>query len=166
VSRRLPAYILALFWFSLDRATKLLVEAYVGREEVLTIIPGFFNLVYAQNRGMAFSLLAEGESEWRSFFLLGLTALITALVASILWQTAASGLASSPLARTGLALILGGALGNLYDRLAYGAVLDFLDFYLGRWHWPAFNLADTGLTVGAGLVVLDFYRARRKGGRR
>jgi signal peptidase II len=160
MSRRLPAYALALIWFCIDRATKLLVEANMNLEDVFVIIPGFFNLIYTSNRGMAFSLLAEGESEWRSFFLIGLTALVLALVASILWQTSPRGLAASRLSRLGLSLVLGGALGNLYDRVASGAVTDFLDFYIASYHWPAFNVADMGLSVGAALVVLDFWRSR------
>jgi signal peptidase II len=162
MTRRFPAFALALLWFCIDRGTKMLVEARMNREDVLTVIPNFFNLVYTANRGMAFSLLSEGESEWRSFFLIGLTLLVLALVSSILWQTSPRGLAANPLSRVGLARVLGGALGNLYDRLASGAVTDFLDFYIASYHWPAFNVADMGLSIGAGLVVLDFWRSRRR----
>ena len=162
MSRRLPAFALAGVWFCLDRATKLLVQANMGREDVLTVIPGFFNLFYTENRGMAFSLLAEGESEWRSFFLIGLTALVLAFVASILWQSSPKGLAASRWSRVGLSLVLGGALGNLYDRLFSGAVTDFLDFYIGEYHWYAFNVADSGISVGAALILLDLWLSRRK----
>lgn len=162
MSRRLPAFALAGIWFCLDRATKLVVQANMAREDVIAVIPGFFNLIYTENRGMAFSLLAEGESEWRSFFLIGLTSLVLAFVASILWQSSPKGLAASRWSRVGLSLVLGGALGNLYDRVARGAVTDFLDFYIASYHWPAFNLADTGLSVGAALVVLDLWLSRRR----
>lgn len=158
---RLRAYGLAAAWFALDRTTKMLVEANMDAEDVTTLIPGFFNLVYTRNRGIAFSLLANSESEWRSFFLIGLTALVIAFVASILWQTSPHGMAASRLSRIGLALVLGGALGNLYDRLAEGAVTDFLDFYIGSYHWPAFNVADSGLTIGVGLILLDLWLSRR-----
>ncbi len=162
MSKRLPAYALALLWFCADRATKLIVEANLSREDVIAVIPGFFNLIYTSNRGMAFSILADNESEWRSFFLIGLTLLVLALVASILWQTSPRGLAANRLSRIGLSLVLGGALGNLYDRIATGAVTDFLDFYIAAWHWPAFNVADMGLSIGAGLVILDFWRSRNR----
>jgi len=162
MNRRLPDFALAGIWFCLDRATKLLVQANMGRDDVLAVIPGFFNLVYTENRGMAFSLLSETESEWRSFFLIGLTTFVLAFVASILWQSSPKGLAASRWSRVGLSLVLGGALGNLFDRVVRGAVTDFLDFSIAGYHWPAFNVADTGLTVGAALVVLDLWRSRHR----
>lgn len=162
MSRRLPAFALAGVWFCLDRATKLLVQANLGHHDILVVIPGFFNLIYTENRGMAFGLLAESESEWRSFFLIGLTTCVLAFVASILWQSSPKGLAASRWSRTGLSLVLGGAMGNLYDRVARGAVTDFLDFHVAGFHWPAFNVADTGLTVGAALVLLDLWRSRHR----
>jgi signal peptidase II len=160
--RRLRAYGLAAAWFALDRVTKTLVEANMEAGDASAIIPGFFNLVYTKNRGIAFSLLANSESEWRSFFLIGLTALVIAFVASVLWQTSTRGMAASRLSRLGLALVLGGALGNLYDRLTEGAVTDFLDFYIAGYHWPAFNVADSGLTMGVGLILLDLWLSRRR----
>jgi signal peptidase II len=162
MSRRLPAFALAGIWFCLDRATKMLVQANMGRDDVLSVIPGFFNLVYTENRGMAFSLLADADNEWRSFFLIGLTTFVLAFVASILWQSSPKGLAASRWSRIGLSLVLGGALGNLFDRVVRGAVTDFLDFYIAGYHWPAFNVADMGLTVGAALVVLDLWRSRHR----
>ena len=162
MSHRLPAFALAGVWFCLDRATKLLVQANFGPQDVLPVIPSFFNLIYTENRGMAFSLLADNESEWRSFFLIGLTALVLAFVTAVLWQSSPKGLAASHWSRTGLSLILGGALGNLWDRVTSGAVTDFLDFYVAGYHWPAFNLADTGLTAGAALVILDLWRSRER----
>ena len=158
--RRLRAYGLAAAWFALDRATKMLVEANMEAGDVTAVIPGFFNLVYTKNRGIAFSLLANSDSEWRSFFLIGLTALVVAFVASMLWQTSPRGMAGSRLSRLGLALVMGGALGNLYDRLSEGAVTDFLDFYMGGYHWPAFNVADSGLSIGVGLILLDLWLSR------
>ncbi len=159
---RMSAYVVALIWFCADRATKLLVQANLSREDIIPIIPGLFRLIYTENRGMAFSLLSEGDSEWRSFFLIGLTALVLLLVASVLWQSSPRGLAANSLSRLGLALVLGGALGNLYDRVVNGAVIDFLDFHVAVYHWPAFNVADVGLTVGAGLVLLDLWLTRRR----
>jgi signal peptidase II len=91
-----------------------------------------------------------------------LTVLVLAFVASVLWQNSGRGMAASSLSRLGLSLVLGGALGNLYDRLFSGAVTDFLDFYIGKYHWYAFNLADCGISVGATLILLDLWLSRRK----
>jgi signal peptidase II len=162
MSRRVSAFGLAGLVLALDRATKMLVEASLSTEETITLIPGFFDLVRTHNRGMAFGLMSDGDSEWRSFFLVGVTALVLAFVAVMLWQTSPRGMAASKLSRTGLSLVFGGALGNLYDRLVRGEVTDFLDFYAGEYHWPAFNVADSAISVGIGLVLLDLWLARRK----
>jgi signal peptidase II len=162
MSRRLAAFTMAAFVFIFDRATKLLVESNMTTADSYTLIPGCFNLIYTENRGMVFGLMSEGEIEWRSFFLIGLTALILAFVVAVLWQRSPTGMAASRLSRLGLSLVLGGALGNFYDRLAIGAVTDFLDVYIAGYHWPAFNAADSALTVGVCLVLLDLWKSRRK----
>jgi signal peptidase II len=162
MSPRVAAYGVAAGWFGLDRVTKLLIQSNMMPDDVSTVIPGFFNIVYAGNRGIVFGLLSEGESEWRAFFLIGLTALVIATVAVVLWQSSPRGLAASRWSRLGLSLVLGGALGNLYDRLASGAVTDFLDVYVGGYHWPAFNVADSGLCVGAALILLDIWFSRQE----
>lgn len=153
---------MAAFVFMLDRVTKLLVESNLSTADSYTLIPGCFNLIYTENRGMVFGLMSEGEIEWRSFFLIGLTALILAFVVAVLWQRSPTGMAASRLSRLGLSLVLGGALGNFYDRIARGAVTDFLDVYIGAYHWPAFNVADSALSVGVCLVLLDLWKSRRK----
>ena len=162
MSKRLAAFSMAALVFLLDRATKLLVESNMTMADSYTLIPGCFNLIYTENRGMVFGLMSEGEIEWRSFFLIGLTALILAFVAAVLWQHSPTGMAASRLSRMGLSLVLGGALGNFYDRLARGSVTDFLDVYIASYHWPTFNAADSALTIGVGLVLLDLWRLRRK----
>jgi len=162
MSPRVAAYAVAAGWFGLDRVTKLLIQSNMAPDDVSTVIPGFFNIVYAGNRGIVFGLLSEGESEWRAFFLIGLTALVIATVAVVLWQSSPRGLAASRWSRLGLSLVLGGALGNLYDRLASGAVTDFLDFYIRDYHWFAFNVADSGLCVGAALILLDIWFSRQE----
>jgi len=162
MSRRLAAFGIAAFVFILDRVTKILIETYMTTADSYDLIPGFFSLVYAENRGMAFGLMAEGDVEWRSALLVGITALVLAFVIAMLWQRSSTGMAASRLTRLGLSLVLGGAMGNLYDRLVKGAVTDFLDFYLGSYHWPAFNVADSALTVGVTLILFDMWRSRRK----
>lgn len=143
--------------FLSDRLSKAIVESRVAVWETVTVIPGFFNIVHTRNPGGAFSLLATAGPGFRAGVLLGLSLVATALVAVLLWRSAGgAGLGM------GLALILGGALGNICDRLLYGEVTDFLDFYVGRFHWPAFNVADSAITIGAILVLLDLWRSRHR----
>jgi signal peptidase II len=159
-ARRALAYGVAAAVFVLDRITKLLIQANVSAWDSYTVIPGFFSIVHAENPGAAFSLFAASQSEWRSFFLVGLSSCAMVLVAALLWQPGGR-VAESRALRIGLALILGGALGNNYDRVFVGTVTDFLDFFLGAMHFPAFNVADSAISIGAALVVLDMLRSRR-----
>jgi signal peptidase II len=145
----------AWHWFAVsvalvlvDQLTKWVVLARFapGERHELT---GFFNLVLVFNKGAAFSFLADAPG-WQTPVLVGF-ALIAALIVSVL-------LLRSPERRmfcAGLALILGGAVGNVIDRLRFGHVVDFLDLHAGVWHWPAFNVADSAITVGAALLILD-----------
>ncbi len=133
-----------------DQLTKSAVVSALNLYESREIIPGLFNLVYVTNTGAAFSMLADLNSPWRHYFFLaiGILALIGLTLAN--WKLRqVNRLYSWP-----LALIAGGAAGNLVDRLRFGSVIDFLDFYLGNMHWPAFNLADSAICVGAGLFLL------------
>lgn len=159
-SRRL-AFGIAAMVVLLDRLTKLVIETSVPAWETYVVIPNFFNIVHTENRGAAFGLLADASAEWRSFVLVGLSVVVMVFVGSLLWQSARPGGGSRSL-KTGLALMLGGALGNLYDRLSEGSVTDFLQFYLGSYEWPAFNVADSAISIGAGLLLLDFLRHRKQ----
>ena len=134
-----------------DQLTKWAVLAHFapGERRELT---GFFNLVLVFNKGAAFSFLADAAG-WQTPILVAF-ALVAALIVSVL-------LVRSPGRRlfcAGLALILGGAVGNVIDRLRFGYVVDFLDLHAGAWHWPAFNIADSAITVGAALLILDGFR--------
>ena len=138
-----------------DQLTKWLVLARFAPGERVELT-GFFNLVLVFNKGAAFSFLAA-EAGWQTPVLAAF-ALGAALVVSVL-------LVRSPPRRmlcAGLALILGGALGNLVDRLRFGQVVDFLDFHAAGWHWPAFNVADSAITIGAALLILDGLRRHEK----
>jgi signal peptidase II len=156
---RLAAYGIAAAVFALDRVTKIFIKRHFVAWDNFTVIPGFFNIVHTENPGAAFSMLANAPAEWRRLFLVVLTALVQAAIAFVLWRTCAQKPLSRALA-AGLALILGGALGNLYDRIVHGTVTDFLEFYYGSFSWPAFNVADSAITVGACLIVLDMLRSR------
>lgn len=145
---------------ALDQATKLWVERSFQLYESVTLLP-VFDLTYLRNTGAAFSFLA-GAGGWQRWFFSLLAVGVS--VGIIVWLRGVHARAQAWLA-AGLALILGGALGNVIDRLNFGAVVDFLDFHAGGWHWPAFNVADSAITVGViGLVADglfgDRYRAK------
>lgn len=140
--------VLALAIGVADQVSKAWVLAALTPYEPVAVTP-FFNLVLVHNTGAAFSLLADAGG-WQRWFFVILTVAIAAVVTIWLLRSARSQRAT-PLA---LALVLGGAIGNLIDRLRFGHVVDFLDFHAGGWHWPAFNLADSAITCGAALLVL------------
>ena len=144
----------ALIVILFDQLTKIAVQKVFAYGVPHAVAP-FFNLILVYNRGAAFSFLAAagGWQRW-AFTRLGMVA---ALVICYLLKRHGA----QKLFCTALALILGGALGNVIDRLAYGHVIDFLDFHVGSWHWPAFNLADSSITIGAALLVFDELRRVR-----
>jgi signal peptidase II len=156
---RLSAFGVAIGVFLLYRITKLLIQRHVASWDTYTVIPGFFNIIHTQNPGAAFSLFADAQSEWRTFFLVGLSAASLILIGFLLWQPGGR-FGNSRSLRFALALIMGGALGNVYDRVVHGAVIDFLEFYVRDYRWPAFNVADMGITIGTALVLLDVLRSR------
>jgi signal peptidase II len=135
----------------LDQITKIVMSKLFVYGESRPVT-SFFNLVMAHNKGAAFSFLAA-ESGWQRhlFTVLGIAAAL--FIIFLLKRHAGQRLFC-----WALALILGGAIGNVIDRVAYGYVIDFLDFYIGGWHWPAFNVADSAIVLGAGLFVLDELR--------
>jgi len=156
-----PWYALALLLVVLDQLSKYWVSAsfdYGGARA----ITGFFNLVLTHNKGAAFSFLASAAGWQRGFFI------VIALIAMVVISVLLARHAGDKLFCLALALILGGAIGNVLDRIVLGHVVDFLDFHLAGWHWPAFNLADSAITVGAVLLVADSFRpgARRAGAAR
>jgi signal peptidase II len=152
-----PWLVIAAVVIALDQATKIAVEHAFNYGDSMPIT-GFFNLILTYNKGAAFSFLSAA-SGWQGtlFLLIGVAA-----SAFILWLLARH--SKQKLFSTALALILGGALGNVIDRIGYGHVIDFLDFHLGGWHWPAFNIADSAIVSGAALLILDEVLRMRKAG--
>ena len=142
---------LAAAVIALDQATKAWIMAVFQTGETLFVTP-FFNLVLVFNRGAAFSFLA-GAGGWQKWFFVVLALAISAWLAVLLRRHAGERLLS-----LSLSLILGGALGNVVDRLRFGAVADFLDFHAAGWHWPAFNVADSAITVGVALMLWHSFR--------
>lgn len=148
--------VIAIAAVLLDRVTKIVVERTLPTTDSITIIPGFFSITHVYNRGAAFGLFSESSSEWRTTILIGFSTLALAVVAYLLWKS------EHVLASTGagLALILGGAVGNLWDRIRYGQVTDFLHFYIGQYTWPDFNVADSCIVVGAVLLMFEILFAK------
>jgi signal peptidase II len=135
----------------LDQLSKLIIIRSLALGQAIPVIPGLFNLVYVLNPGAAFGFLASLPEGVRNPFFILIS--IAAAVLIIVYH--ARHLRFQVLPSLALGMILGGAVGNLIDRLRYGMVVDFLDFYLGRYHWPAFNAADSAISIGVGLMLLD-----------
>ena len=148
--------ILALVVLVLDIATKRWVESLLlhGQQIPLT---GFFNLVLTYNTGAAFSFLSDA-SGWQRWFFSAIAASASGLIIYLLRKHAADKLFC-----IALSLILGGALGNLWDRISLGHVVDFLDFHVSNYHWPAFNVADSAIFLGAMLLIIDSFRHKESG---
>ena len=156
-SRLLP-FTAAATVFLLDRVTKWSVRTHLSPWETIRVIPGYLNIVHAENAGVAFGLFSESTSPWRSVLLVGLSLMVMVFVVTLLWKPSHSSLAL----RIGLAFVLGGAIGNLYDRVVHGTVTDFVEVYEGTHYFPAFNVADSAISVGAALLLLDMWRNKER----
>ncbi len=142
-----------------DQFTKMWIIKVFYLSEVKEIIPGLFNLVYATNRGAAFSMFADINSPWTHYFFLGVGGVAMVGLTFAAWKLKHMH-SWYPVA---LALIAGGAAGNIIDRIRYGSVVDFLDFFIGRYHWPAFNIADSAICIGAGLfLIINLMESRKE----
>jgi signal peptidase II len=142
---------LAAIVLLLDQISKIVITKMFSYGESVPVT-SFFNLVLVYNKGAAFSFLAD-QAGWQRYFFSAIAAIAAVFMVYLLKRHAGQRLFC-----WALALILGGAVGNLIDRLVYGHVIDFLDFYVGKWHWPAFNLADSAIFVGAALFIFDELR--------
>ncbi|MGC1649161.1 MAG: signal peptidase II [Candidatus Sulfotelmatobacter sp.] len=156
-SARTLNFLLALLVVLLDRWSKRLVATHIAMYTHIQIVPGFFRITHTENTGAAFSLFADSPSHWKTALLIGFSLIAMVIVSVLLWRQARA------LTLTGIALslILGGAVGNLWDRVASGRVVDFLLFYVKSYQWPVFNLADSAIVVGASLLVIEilFHKA-------
>jgi signal peptidase II len=141
---------------ALDQLTKLLILHYLPLYSAIEVIPDLFNLVHVRNTGGAFSIFAGANSVWRQSLFTGLTLFVVVIIVFAYGKVRQEDRWS----RTAYALITGGALGNLIDRLRFGEVVDFLDCYVGAYHWPAFNLADSAITAGALMLAVSLLRGK------
>lgn len=133
----------------LDQLSKTMVLTYIPLHKIITVIPGFFNLTHVHNPGGAFSFMAQNNSPLRHWIFLGAAILALCLILYFYHQTPKT----HPLLAAALAMIFGGAVGNLIDRVRFGEVVDFLDVYVTTFHWPTFNVADSSVVVGVCVFI-------------
>jgi signal peptidase II len=162
ISRSLRFGISALV-FALDRLSKYWIESNVSAWDTLPLIQGVVNIVHAQNRGAAFGLMAQAEGHWRTLVLICAAAVVMSFVAVQLWKLPVKGWPAGNWTPVALALVLGGAVGNLYDRIWRGSVTDFIQVFIGPFEWPSFNVADSAISVGAVMLILVLWRAEKPG---
>ena len=143
----------------LDQITKAAIAARFSMHESYAIIDGFFNLVYIMNPGAAFGFLAGASATFRYIFFIGITVLALVLIIFYLLKSKPHNI----LIVLSLTMIFAGAVGNMIDRIRFGSVVDFLDVYVGTWHWPAFNVADSAISIGAALMIWEMIVNRKKG---
>ncbi|AHF96717.1 peptidase A8 [Desulfurella acetivorans A63] len=140
---------LTLLFFAIDWVSKYYLAKFTINHTI-TVIPNFFNLVYVQNTGIAFGFLAHLSGIYRFIFLIAISAIVVIIAFCFMFKEN-----TSKTLFIGLTMLAGGALGNLYDRIVHGYVLDFFDFYIKTYHYPAFNFADSFITIGILLILYD-----------
>lgn len=133
----------------LDQVTKFIVEKRIRLHEIIVVLPGFFNLTHVRNRGAAFGILSSAPDVWRSAFFIAVTVIAVVVIALLVRKTHERLLVSA------FSLIMGGAVGNAIDRIRYGEVVDFIQWYVKSWYWPSFNVADSAISVGVALLAID-----------
>ncbi len=147
---------LSLFILAADQISKQLAESAIQLYERVALLP-HLNLTLAYNRGAAFSFLSD-QGGWQRWFFSVLAMVVTLVL--VVWLRQLD--RANRWTAISLSLIIGGAVGNLVDRLLFGHVIDFIDFYYGQWHWPAFNVADSAITVGVVMMLADAFRGQKK----
>ena len=150
---RITAIVVALLIIITDRLTKVMIQHALNSYDDAPVIPGLLRVTHLENPGAAFGFLAEGNAILRNVVLLGVTFVVICFVAYALWSR--KNAYTHILSRFALGLILGGALGNFFDRATRGTVTDFIEIYHGSWVFPAFNIADSAISVGGALLVLE-----------
>jgi len=154
--RAAPWFAVSAAIVAVDQLVKWAVLGYFSGRSPVEPVTGFFNLVFACNKGAAFSLLADAPG-WQTPAFTAFALIASAVIGVLIVRSP-----GRVVFLAGLALILAGALGNVVDRLRFGCVVDFLDFHAGGWHWPAFNVADSAITIGAVLLILESFIGRER----
>ena len=151
---RMPYVLLVVLTLFLDRWTKSLIQSRFTLNESTSVIDGLFNITYVRNTGVAFGIFSSISSPAKSILL----SLFTAVAAAVVVIYSVRSPIRNRLLQVALGFILGGALGNLYDRISYGHVIDFLEFYFRSYHWPSFNVADSAISTGVVLLAIEIFR--------
>jgi len=151
---RLPYILIVALILVLDRWTKSLIHAQFDLNQSVSVIDGFLNITYVRNTGVAFGIFSSISSPVKSLVL----SIFTILAAVVVVVYSVRSPARNRLLQVALGLILGGALGNLYDRVTHGYVIDFIEMYIGSYSWPAFNVADSAISAGVVLLALEIFR--------
>jgi signal peptidase II len=146
---------ITIFVFGLDRFTKILAINYLRFEPPLNVLP-IFNLIFTFNKGSAFSFLNKA-SGWQEWLFIGVAIIVSIFLIIWLYKITVNHI----WLKVALALVLGGTLGNLYDRIIYHSVIDFLDFYFRYWHYPTFNIADSVICIGAIMLIIDIFTKKK-----
>jgi len=149
--RRVLWAVIAVVVFVADQVTKAVVQGSIPEHTTVPLLPHFFSLVHTNNAGAAFGLFSDSPAPWKTVLLIVISGALLAMVIAVMWRNQQLRWETG----VGLALILGGALSNLFDRIRFGRVVDFLDVYYRSYHWPTFNLADSAIVVGAGFLVFQ-----------
>jgi signal peptidase II len=160
MSRRLPWLLVSMAVLAADQGAKALVRALLPLHESLEVVPSLFSLTHVTNRGALFGILHDLADPWRGALFTVVPLIAILLILHFQGRTSPE----DRLAQSGLALILGGAAGNFLDRVRLGHVTDFLDVYVGPHHWPAFNIADSAICVGVGLLIADLLWPKQSDG--
>lgn len=150
-------FLIAFVVLTLDQFTKSLISRRVPLNTGwIDVVPGFFSITHVQNRGAAFSLFSSGTSSWQIAMLIAFSSTAMLAISYFLWKVGTK----ASLTAASLSLVLGGAVGNLWDRIAHGRVTDFLHFYIGEYSWPDFNVADMAIVTGASLLIVEILFSR------
>ena len=137
----------------MDQYTKLMVSLHIPLNYSVKVVEGFFNFTHIRNSGVAFGLFASQQSEYKALMFIAISTIAIIAILVIFHQTPKE----KKMVQTGLILIFSGAIGNLIDRILHGEVIDFVDFFINRQHFPAFNIADSCITVGVIMMVIDLF---------
>jgi signal peptidase II len=140
----------------LDQLTKYIVETRIRLHDVIMVIPGFFNLTHVRNKGAAFGVLANLPEFWRSAFFITVTVVAVAAIIVLIWKT------HEQLLVVAFSLIAGGAVGNVIDRIRYGEVVDFIQWYVKSYYWPSFNVADSAISIGVVLLAIEMLFSKKQ----
>jgi len=158
MNQRVRSAIIIFLVVMLDRVSKLYIRSHYAEWDITVVIPHIFNIVHAENFGATFSMLASAPPLVRAVLLIGISAMVMTVVGVMLWRLPKN---AGALMSTSLALVFGGAFGNLWDRIFRGSVTDFLQVFIGSYEFPSFNVADSAITIGAALLIIDLLLTRK-----